>query len=159
MVVRVLLPQTQDFNIRYVQEKDYPYVFEMIKRVITKAFPNKEINEDKINNLFDKALDNDEFTGIILVDSEDIPKGYILGLTYELYFDPEKVATCLSIWVEEDCRGHSLDMVRAFQAWAKYKGATTAIMSEYEGLSPKGLKKMFSMFDFKLKENQYWKEL
>jgi len=130
----------------------------MIKKVMSYVYPHEPLNMDRIKELFDSALDNEEFTGIILVDPNDIPKGYIFAFVNDLYFHPVKVGTCLSIWVEEDCRGHSLDMIRAFEAWCRYKDVDSMVISEFAGLTPKNTERMFKRLGYRLQEKQYWKE-
>ena len=153
------MQETQDFKIRYTQEKDFPFILQMVNKVVSHLFPDKPPNPLKIRELFDKGLENEDFTCIVLVDPEDTPKGYVFACITELYFYPRTIGTCLSIWVEEDCRAHSLDMLRAFDKWGKYKGFDTLVLSEFENLSPKGSGKVLSRLGFKLKEKQYWKDL
>lgn len=151
------MQQTQDFKIRYVHPKDRGELVPRIKKVISKF--TTEIDEDRINTLIDKALENKNFAGIVLVNPEDQPKGYIFCTLSELYFTPVSVALCLSIWVDEDCRRHSLDMLKAFEAWAKYKQADKVMFSTFEDVSPKGLDRVFTRFGYKVQEVQYWKDV
>lgn len=159
MVGKQLLPQTQGFKIRYVKETDFPVILQMVGKVVSKVYPDEQVSKTKIQELFDKALENEIFTGIVLVDPEDTPRGYIFACVTELYFHPRKVATCLSIWVDEECRGHSLDMLRAFDSWAKYKMVDSVVISSFAKLTPEGSEKILSWFGFELKEKQYWKDL
>lgn len=149
--------RTQDFNIRYVKEKDYPYVVEASKRVIETVLPGKPFNENKIKDLFTLSQLNQTHAGIILADPEDNPKGFILAGIDEFYFHDTKVAICLSIWVEPECRGHGLDMIRAFEKWAKYKKAERVILSAFTNLSPKNFSKVLTRYKYKPQELVYWK--
>ena len=153
------MPETQDFNIRYAREEDFSGILTMVYKIIPKLYPNQLLSEMKVRNLFDKAMENDQFTCIVLVDPEDKPRGYVFACLSELYFHPIQMATCLSIWVDEDCRGHSLDLIRAFDKWARYKGVDTCVISEFDTLTPKGTSKILSWFGYTLKEKQYWKDL
>jgi len=156
LVGNTFLQQTQDFNIRYVKEKDRQYLIPKIKNVIGKF--TQDIHEETINTLIDKALENKDFSGIVLVDPEDTPRGYVFCTITELYFSPVKVSCCLSLWVDEDCRTHSLDMIRAFESWSKYKQANKMMFSTFKGVSPKGLDKVFTRFGYEVQEVQYWKD-
>lgn len=149
----------QDFKIRYARETDFTSVFNMVSKVIPKLYPTQPVSEEKIQDLFDKGLDNEVFTCIVLVDTEDKPRGYVFACINELYFHPIQVATCLSIWVDEDCRGHSLDMIRAFERWAAWRGANSLVLSEFDNLTPKNTGKILSWFGYTLKEKQYWKDI
>lgn len=151
------MPQTQGFKIRYVKEKDYSYIVKASKKVINTILPNKPFNEDKIKNLFVLSQSNETHTGIILVDPEDNPKGFIFAAIDELYFHETTLAICLSIWVEPDCRGHGLDMIRAFEKWAKYKKVEKVILSNFTNLSPKNFNKVLTRLKYKPQELVYWK--
>lgn len=153
------MQRTQGFKIRYVKETDFPVILQMVKKVISKIYPEDEVSVEKIRDLFDKSLEQEAFTCIVLVDPEDTPKGYILSCISEVYFHTRKVATCLSIWVDEEHRAHSLDMLKAFRTWGKYKNADSLVISEFHNLSPKGTEKVFKILGFTLKEKQFWKDL
>lgn len=153
------MPRTQDFKIRYAQEKDFPAILNMVGKIIPRLYSDQPVSVDKVRSLFESGLENKNFTCIVLVDPEDNPKGYLFACISELYFHVRTMATCLSIWVDEDCRGHSLDMLRAFKRWGAYKGVDTLVVSEFDNLTPKGTDKVLSWFGFTLKEKQYWKDL
>lgn len=153
------MQQIQDFNIRYLKDKDYPYIVEIASKLVNSVLPGKAFNEDKIRQMFDHALLNEKFAGIVLVNSEDSPKGFILGSIDEFYFDDTKAAVCLTIWVEPDCRGHSLDMIRAFEAWAKFKKADKVVLSSFTTLSPKNFTKVLTRFEYTPQETVYWKDI
>ena len=153
------MPRTQDFNIRYAKEKDFPYILQMVNRVVAHLFPDQNPPPEKIKDLFDKGVENQDFTCIVLVDPEDIPRGYVFACVSELYFTYRKMGTCLSIWVDEEHRSHSLDMLRAFNKWGQYKNLDTLVIAEFSHLTPKGSEKVLSWFGFELKEKQYWKDL
>lgn len=159
MVGKQLSQQTQDFNIRYVQEKDYPYILQASEKIVEIVLPGTEFDEEKIKNIFSVALLNQTHAGIILADSEDKPRGFILVAVDELYFHPTLVAVCLSIWVEPECRGHSLDMLRALETWARYKKAEKVVLSSFINLSPKAFNKVLSRFNYKPQELVHWKDL
>lgn len=151
------MQQIQDFKIRYLQEKDIPAVFEMSKKVVAKF--TKDVDEDKVLASIYNGLENKDFSLIVLVDPEDTVKGYVFCSISEIYFATTKIACCLSIWVEEDSRKHSKDMMKAFESWAKYKQADQLMFSTFEGVSPKGLGSVYKRFGCSIQEVQYWKDL
>lgn len=151
--------RTQDFNIRYVKEKDLHYVLETSKKIVESVLPNSPFNEDKIKTIFEAALLNITHSGIVLVDSEDQAKGFILVAVDDLYFHPTSVAVCLSIWVDPDCRAHSLDMIKALEKWAEYKKADKVVLSSFLNLSPKNFNKVLSRLGYKPQELVHWKDL
>jgi hypothetical protein len=154
-----LLPRIQDFNIRYIQEKDYPYILESTRKIVSIILPNKPFDEDKIEAIFQQALLNDTHTTLVLVDSEDNAKGFVLVGLDELYFHSTKVAICLAIWVELSCRAHSLDMIRAVHSWAKFKKAEAVTLSSFNNLSPARMDKVLTYLKYEAKEIVYWKDL
>lgn len=151
--------RTQDFNIRYLKPKDYSYIVEISRKLVDTVLSGKPFNESKIRQMFDNALENEKFAGIVLVNSDDIAKGFILGSIDEPYFHDMKIAVCLTIWVDPEARAHSLDMIRAFEAWAKYKNAEKVVLSAFTGLSPSNFNKVLSRFNYKPQETVHWKDI
>lgn len=151
--------EIQDFKIRYGKPSDFEAILSKVTTVIGHLYPEDQVDKDKIRVLFDKSMENTEFSLIVLVDKEDKLRGYIFACLAPLYFHSKIVATCMSVWVDNDCRGHSLDMLRAFESWGRYRGADTLSISEFENLTPHGTSKVLSYFGYNLKEKTYWKEL
>jgi hypothetical protein len=144
--------------IRYCREEDYNKVLPLIKEVVSKALPDEGFEEDKIRNLFDNALTDEDYTGIILLIDNEIC-GYILGYVTEHYFHSKKIAYCMSIYVKEEHRKYGLEMLRSFEAWGKYRGADTLSISYFKGLSPESLKKVLTKMKYEEQEIAYWKEV
>lgn len=144
--------------IRYCREEDYNKVLPLIKEVVSKALHDEEFEEDKIRNLFDNALTDEDYTGIILLIDNEIC-GYILGYVTEHYFHSKKIAYCMSIYVKEEHRKYGLEMLRSFEAWGKYRGADTLSISYFKGLSPESLKKVLTKMKYEEQEIAYWKEV
>lgn len=144
--------------IRYCREEDYNKVLPLIKEVVSKALPDEEFEEDRIRNLFDNALTDEDYTGIILFIDNEIC-GYILGYVTEHYFHSKKIAYCMSIYVKEEHRKYGLEMLRSFEAWGKYRGADTLSISYFKGLSPESLKKVLTKMKYEEQEIAYWKEV
>jgi hypothetical protein len=144
--------------IRYCREEDYNKVLPLIKEVVSKALPDEEFEEDRIRNLFDNALTDEDYTGIILLIDNEIC-GYILGYVTEHYFHSKKIAYCMSIYVKEEHRKYGLEMLRSFEAWGKYRGADTLSISYFKGLSPESLKKVLTKMKYEEQEIAYWKEV
>ena len=151
------MQQTPDFSIRYIKPKDRVELLLKVKKVIRKY--TERVDDYQLNQLVDKGLENKDFAVIMLVNAEDVPKGYVFCTVSELYFTPIKVACCLSIWVDEDCRKYSLDMIKAFESWAKYKQADKTMFSTFAGVSPEGLGKVFTRQGYEIQEVQYWKDV
>jgi GNAT superfamily N-acetyltransferase len=144
--------------IRYCQPEDYEELLPLIKETVSKALPNEEFEEDKIKDLFDKVLLNEEYTGIILLIDGKVA-GYVLGLIIDQYFHSKKIAYCLAVYVQEEHRRYGLEMLRSFEAWGKYKGAKTLSISAFKGLSPDKLNLILNKMGYTEQEIAYWKEV
>ena len=144
--------------IRYCQEKDYDKVLPLIKETVLKALPGQQFEEDKIEVLFEKALTDEDYTGIVLLIDNEIC-GYILGYVTEHYFHSKKIAYCMSIYVKEDNRAYGLEMLRSFEAWGKYKKADVLSISTFTNLSPENLGKLYNRLGYTQKEVVYWKDI
>lgn len=152
------MEQTQDISIRYIKEEDYNDLIELIKIPVKAVLPKEEFELDKINALIKLALSNEEFTGIVLVIKGRV-KGFILGYITEHYFHSKKIAYCMAIFVDETCRKYGYEMVKAFEAWGKYRQAQTLSISTFTNLSPKSLGKLYKRLGYSEKEVVHWKDV
>lgn len=144
--------------IRYCIPEDLNSIIQLAKYSVNRVLPEEEYEEEKIVDLFNLALKNEDYAGICLL-IDDVVCGYILGCITEQYFHSKKIAYCMSIFVKEDVRGYSLEMIRSFEAWGKYKGAETLSISSFAGLSPEKIKTVFKRLGYTEKEIVYWKEV
>ena len=149
---------TQDISIRYIRLEDYPEVLELAKYPVKVVLPDKSFEEEKIEALFQTALNNELFAGIVLVIDAEI-KGFILGHVTEHYFHSTKLAYCMAIFVKEDSRKYGLEMLKAFESWGKYMKADTLCISTFHNLSPRYLNKLYKKLGYTEKEIVHWKEI
>jgi hypothetical protein len=152
--------QTQDtkVSIRYLIKEDCPEILNLAKEPVQSVLPDKEYEEEKILKLCDAALINEDITGIVLIVEGKL-KGFILGILTEHYFHSSKMAYCMAIFVSQDSRKYGLEMVRAFEAWARYKKAESLHIATYTNLSPKSLGKLYQKLGYSVKEVIYQKEI
>lgn len=144
--------------IRYCKPEDYSDFIRLTKESVNKVLPDEEYEEEKLADIFEQSLEHKEFT-VVCLEIDGKVKGYIIGYITEHYFHSKKIAYCMSIFVEEEYRGYGLEMLRAFEAWGKYKGAQTLSISAFNGLSPEKLSTVYKRLGFKEKEISYWKEV
>ena len=149
---------TQDINIRYIKEEDYPKILELTKVLVKIILPDETFEEDKIRKTIDSALLNDKFTGIVLTVDNEI-KGFIFGFVTEQYFHSMLIAYCTAIYVTEDSRKYGLEMIKSFDAWGRYKKAKTLCISSFTNLSPKNISTLYKRLGYAEKEIIYWKEI
>lgn len=57
----------------------------------------------------------------VIVDDNDEPQGFLLGMVTELFFSRDKYATDIAVYVREKYRGYAPDMFQQFITWAKSK--------------------------------------
>lgn len=152
------MPQTQDISIRYVREEDYSEILELAKVLVKVVLPEESFEEDKIRKIFDSALLNDQFTGIVLTVDGQI-KGFIFGFLTEQYFHSTLIAYCMAIYVTEDSRRYGLEMIKSFESWGRYKKAKTLCISSFTNLSPKNISTLYKRLGYEAKEIVHWKEV
>jgi hypothetical protein len=150
--------QIQDISIRYFKEEDYEDIVRLSRIPVKAAVPDKEFEEDRIGILFREALKNENTTGISLVINGKI-QGYVFGCLTPHYFHSSVVAYCLSIFVKEEYRKYGKEMLKAFEAWGRYKKADVLSVSTFTNLSPKNLGKLYKNLGYSEKEVIYWKDI
>lgn len=58
---------------------------------------------------------------LVIVDDDDKPQGFMLGVVEELFFSRKRMATDLAIYVREGYRQFAPRMIKAFIEWAESK--------------------------------------
>lgn len=156
MVGKLSVEQTPDIKIRYFKEEDLEDILRLSKTPVLASA--KSFQQDRIELLFREALKNDKATGISLVISGKI-RGYVFGYLTQHFYHDTMIAYCMSIYVEKEYRKYGLDMLKAFEAWGKYRGAQILSVSTFTNLSPKNLGKLYQRLGYSEKEVVYWKEV
>lgn len=152
------MDQTQDISIRYLKEEDYEDIVRLSRVSVKATVPDREFEEDRIEALFKEALKNDKATGISLVINGKV-RGYVFGYLTPYYFHSSVMAYCMSIYVEDEYRKYGKDMLKAFEAWGKYKKADVLSISTFTNLSPENLGKLYNRLGYTQKEVVYWKDM
>ena len=57
----------------------------------------------------------------VIVDDNDDPQGFLLGMVTEFFFSKEMYATDVAFYVREGYRNYAMNIVKAFISWAKSK--------------------------------------
>lgn len=152
------MDQTQDISIRYFKVEDYEDIVRLSRVSVKATVPDREFEEDRIEALFKEALKNDKATGISLVINGKV-RGYVFGYLTPYYFHSSVMAYCMSIYVEDEYRKYGKDMLKAFEAWGKYKKADVLSISTFTNLSPENLGKLYNRLGYTQKEVVYWKDM
>lgn len=152
------MDRTQDISIRYFKVEDYEDIVRLSRVSVKATVPDREFEEDRIEALFKEALKNDKATGISLVINGKV-RGYVFGYLTPYYFHSSVMAYCMSIYVEDEYRKYGKDMLKAFEAWGKYKKADVLSISTFTNLSPENLGKLYNRLGYTQKEVVYWKDM
>ncbi len=65
---------------------------------------------------------------LVVVDDDNIPQGFLLGMVEELFFSKEQYSTDLAFYVREGYRGYVPKMLKRFIKWSKNKPKVSMIM-------------------------------
>lgn len=145
-------------SIRYFKAEDYEDILRLSRVSVKATVPDREFEEDRIEALFKEALKNDKATGISLLINGKV-RGYVFGYLTPYYFHSSIMAYCMSIYVEDEYRKYGKDMLKAFEAWGKYKKADVLSISTFTNLSPENLGKLYNRLGYTQKEVVYWKDI
>ena len=152
------MDQTQDISIRYLKAEDYEDIVRLSRIAVKATVTDREFEEDRIEALLKEALKNDKATGISLLINGKV-RGYVFGYLTPYYFHSSVMAYCMSIYVEDEYRKYGKDMLKAFEAWGKYKKADVLSISTFTNLSPENLGKLYNRLGYTQKEVVYWKDI
>jgi len=78
-------------------------------------------DQEKFRLLVANLMGHKQGTVLVIVDDEDRPQGFLLGILEELFFSRKRMATDLAIYVREGYRHLAPSMVKQFIAWAESK--------------------------------------
>lgn len=112
-------------------------------------------SEEEISTLIIKLITGNPLEGIIVLEPG---KGFIAGMSTQFPFGPHSLATEIAWWVNPEDRksGLGLQLLKAFEYWAKEKAGCTMI--SMVGLD-EGLDKLYTKQGYKLYEHAYMKVL
>lgn len=150
--------QGTSVKVRPVQLSDYYDILRLSKIVISEAYPKEVFNEEKIREVFLKALEDENFMGVIL-EVESIVRGFVFLTFSEIFYVKKTFCLCLAIYVEKAFRKYSHSLFTAMDYISKQKSVDYISIHRMDGLSPKGMDRLLNRLGFKEKEIGYWKEL
>lgn len=64
----------------------------------------------------------------VVVDDNNVPQGFLLGMTEELFFSKEQYVTDLAFYIRPEYRRFAPRMVKKLIKWAKTKPKVSSIM-------------------------------
>lgn len=152
--------QTQDIKIkiRVINPLDYESILRLSRLVIKEAYSEEEFNEDKIKEVFYKALNDKNFMCIV-IEINGVIRGFAFLSFSELFFINKSFCLCLAIYVEKGFRKYGSTLIKSIELVAKERRLQGISIHTMSGLSPKTMGNLLNKFDFKEREVGYWKEL
>ena len=151
-------------SIRLATEKDYDDVLRMSKSFFEASTYNRlTYTSDGIENLFNEYLKSDktEIIVLVLVNESDEPIGMLVGAKSVPFFTTEFIASELAWWVDPEYRKtrQSIDLVKAYEVWAKKVGCSVVTMANIPTLNGEKIGKLYEKLGYFKNEVSYMKEI
>lgn len=121
-----------------------------------------ESDPDKIDAYIEAVLKGDKTRQIALIArKEGRPYGIIAGQVSHLMFSNHRIAHELLWWIRPEARGTklSIQLLQAFEHWAKTIGCTHIQMSMVNNDNLDKVAKLYTRFGYALAEQMFLKEL
>ena len=116
-----------------------------------------EWDRDKTEAMLKTCIEN-ELTTIIVMEFEGEVVGGIVGVVQPLLMSNTVVASELAWFVDPNHRGKgAIKLVKAFEGWAKEKGAEYVTMADIRGIAD--LSKLYERLGYELTEAAYSKKV
>jgi len=124
--------------IRPMQPKDLPAVLEMARCMHQESVYRRfDYDENKMGRLLYNYISNPKTSFSCVGTSKDTLNGVFLGSIGEHYFGTDLIASDTLWYVSPQSRGSrvGLQLLRAFESWAKERGAAEIYVGVSSGLS------------------------
>lgn len=141
--------------------------FEIIKKMALKfkeASPYKDLplHDDKVERLVNELIKAPlSKSTVILAEKEGEIVGLLAGSVSEQLFNNDKIASEIMWWVEPEHRRSriSLELLNAFEYWAKAVGCTVASMVMIETEQAEAVHKLYTKRGYRTTEKAYIKDI
>lgn len=150
-------------NLKLAEEGDFEDLKKMSLSFLDES-PYRDFKRDnsKIDTLVNSFLVTDKEKVCIIAIYKDKPIGMIAGVLSESLFSQDQVASELVWWIDPKNRRKSkaaLELLGAFEHWAKISGAVFIQMQCLPGLNGDTVGRIYERLGYKLTEIAYVKEL
>lgn len=144
-------------TLKLATPEDFPDILRMSK-AFAEASPYKDfpMTEEKITELILTLLRDKNKTLIVLYLQDGKPVGMIAGMSSEMIFSREIIASEVIWWVDPEFRGgrRSLALKEAYEYWAKRIGAKYIQMAN---LNDDKIERYYQRTGYTLTEKAYLK--
>ena len=150
--------KTTTTEIRTATPDDVFDILILAKEFSKEAPKSHKWDKEKTELFLLSAFKNDNME-IFVIDVDGEIEGALVGILYELYMSHTAQATELAWFVSKDYRGKpsSIRLIKAFEKWAKDRGASQVGMGDIEGIS--NLENLYNRLGYEKSETVYLKEL
>lgn len=104
-------------------------------------------------------IENDVGVIFISKDKDNKPTGAIGGCMYPDPNNGELLATEFFWFVNPECRGSGIKLLKVFEKWAKEKGCKKVIMVHLSDSMPEKVSNIYIRFGYRKAETHYIKEV
>ena len=146
--------------LRLANEGDFKNVLRLAEKFHKESpFSSLTFEESKLREMFSVYLQDKSKIIIILSEQDEKVVGMIVGVSSEIPFSIDICALELAWYMEEEFRRSrdSLDLLKAYEEWAKRIGATVCQMSMLSNSPP--LEKLYERMSFNYSEKTFTKFL
>ena len=145
-------------DIRLATPKDMFELLMLVKEFTNDATELHRWNKDKTEQLLSNLMSNPE--GVIFVSElDDEVVGFLAGVIQPSIISHMKIAIELAWFVNKNARGsaRAIQLVSAFEGWAKDNGAEWVTMSDIPSISD--LTPLYSKLGYSLTEKAHSKRI
>lgn len=116
---------------------------------------------EKLDKLIEDLTKEDIDNHILLIAKNPEPCGLIAGVTSEIIFSRDKIASELMWWVDEEHRRSKVGMalLQAFELWASRIGCNMVQMVSVETEIAEALERVYTSNGYKVTEKAFIKEI
>ncbi len=138
-------------GIRLADIPDVRAIVELGRELLEQSvYAGIKPDEQKFRMLVAGLIGNKRGAVFVVVDDEDKPQGFLLGIIDELFFSTQRFATDMAVYVREGYRQHAPALYKRFLKWAESKPRvvqiTMGISSGMPGIERAG--KLYESFGF-----------
>jgi len=115
-------------GIRLADIPDMDAICELGRELLSQSvYANIKPDDEKFRLFVAGLMGLKNGSVLVVVDDEDKPQGFMLGMVEELFFSRQRMATDLAVYVREGYRHLAPHMFKKFIKWAESKARMSQI--------------------------------
>lgn len=138
-------------TIRKADIPDMDAICELARELLEKSIYNSIKPDDAKFRMFVAGLmGNKGGIVLVIVDRNDVPQGFLIGILEELFFSRQRMATDLAVYVRDGYRNLAPRLFKTFIEWAESKSRVAQItLGISSGIGdPERVSKMYENLGF-----------